>query len=104
MTFAWNTMIKRIETMASPMTPFEKTSRSPRFWNCLGMNPSRARIDDSRGKSAKLVLGGDDQDGHGGHLQGVVEDRAVAVYLPAHLAHDRVFEHRATRRARGRAR
>ena len=30
--------------------PFEKTSRSPRFMNCRGTNPSRASSAASRGK------------------------------------------------------
>ena len=36
--------------------PFENASRSPRFANWRGMNPSRARKEATRGKSAKLVL------------------------------------------------
>ena len=36
---------------ASTAMPFENTSRSPRLRNCEGMNPSRARIEASRGKS-----------------------------------------------------
>ena len=37
---------------ASTITPLEKTSRSPRLNSWRGRNPSRAMIDDSRGKSA----------------------------------------------------
>src|SRR5450756_2305813 len=55
LTFAWKMMIRKTETKARPMMPFEKTRRSPRFWNCRGTKPSRARMDESRGKSAKLV-------------------------------------------------
>ena len=36
--------------------PFENTRRSPWLANCRGTNRSRARIDDSRGKSAYEVL------------------------------------------------
>ena len=36
--------------------PFVNVSLSPRFESCRGMNPSRARIEDNLGKSAKLVL------------------------------------------------
>ena len=36
--------------------PFENTSRSPRLRNCEGMNPSRARIEASRGKSWYAVF------------------------------------------------
>ena len=35
--FASNATITRIEPSASPITPFEKTSRSPRFMNWRGM-------------------------------------------------------------------
>ena len=36
--------------------PLENTSRSPRLASWRGRKPSRAMIDDSRGKSAKAVL------------------------------------------------
>ncbi len=36
--------------------PTLNARRSPRKANCRGKNPSRARIEDRRGKSAKLVL------------------------------------------------
>ena len=36
--------------------PLLKTSLSPRFPNCLGINRSRARKEARRGKSAKAVL------------------------------------------------
>ena len=38
------------------MIPFANTRRSPKPVNCLGRKPSLARIADTRGKSAKLVL------------------------------------------------
>ena len=44
------------EAAASTTMPFEKTSRSPRFMNWLGMNRSRARIDERRGKSWYAVF------------------------------------------------
>ena len=44
-------MISRHARHPSTITPFEKTSRSPRLANWRGMNRSRARIDDRRGKS-----------------------------------------------------
>ena len=49
-------MISAIATSDSTRTPFENTSRSPRLRNCEGMNRSRARIDDSRGKSWNAVF------------------------------------------------
>ena len=48
---ASNAMISRLANAPSTITPFENTSRSPRLANCRGMNRSRARIDESRGKS-----------------------------------------------------
>ena len=46
-------MMTRMPAMtASTMMPFENTSRSPRLANWRGRNPSRAMIDDRRGKSA----------------------------------------------------
>ena len=54
-TSAWKITMISIEITARPMMPLLKTSRSPRLANWRGMNPSRARIDDRRGKSAKLV-------------------------------------------------
>ena len=53
---AWNTQIRIDAMMASTITPFENTSRSPRFSNCRGRKRSRARIEESRGKSWKEVL------------------------------------------------
>ena len=45
-----------IDRTASATIPVLNASRSPRNANRLGMNPSRARSDDRRGKSAKDVL------------------------------------------------
>ena len=45
-----------IARMARATIPVLNASRSPRNAKPLGMNPSRARIEASRGKSAKLVL------------------------------------------------
>ena len=46
-------MMTRMPAMtASTMMPLENTSRSPRLANWRGRNPSRAMIDDRRGKSA----------------------------------------------------
>ena len=56
MRFALNAMMIRLANNASPITPFEKTSRSPRFMNWRGMNRSRARIADRRGKSWYAVF------------------------------------------------
>ena len=50
------TMISSAATTARKMTPLENTSRSPRLANWRGRKPSRAMIDDSRGKSAYAVL------------------------------------------------
>ncbi len=44
------------ERTPGTITPFEKTSRSPRFMNWRGMKRSRARIDDRRGKSWYAVF------------------------------------------------
>ena len=49
-------MISSDEAPARTRTPLENTSRSPRFASWRGRNPSRAMIDESRGKSAYAVL------------------------------------------------
>ena len=46
----------RARAPARTTTPFENTRRSPRLRNWLGMNWSRARIDDRRGKSWNAVF------------------------------------------------
>ncbi len=48
---ASNTRIRRPANAPRTMTPFENTRRSPRLANWRGMNRSRARIDERRGKS-----------------------------------------------------
>src|ERR687892_430697 len=52
----WNSQTKTLASTVSDSTPFENTSRSPRFRNCDGMNRSRARIDARRGKSWYAVF------------------------------------------------
>ena len=49
--FASNARINRHANAPSTITPFENTNRSPRLANCRGMNRSRARMDERRGKS-----------------------------------------------------
>ena len=49
-------LTKTIAMTARTTIPALNASRSPRKANRLGMKPSFARIDDSRGKSAKLVF------------------------------------------------
>ena len=50
-----------IDRTARATIPALNASRSPRNAKRLGMNPSRARSDDSRGKSAKRRVGGEDR-------------------------------------------
>ena len=50
-----NATTTAIAMRARATIPALNASRSPRKANWRGMNPSRARIDASRGKSAKLV-------------------------------------------------
>ena len=50
-----NATTSTIETMARATIPALNASRSPRYANWRGMKPSRARIEATRGKSAKLV-------------------------------------------------
>src|SRR5438309_5620933 len=47
---------RRAAAAARAMMPWEKTSRSPRWASWRGMKPSRATIEERRGKSAKEVL------------------------------------------------
>ena len=50
MTFALNIQISSDASTVRTRTPFEKTSRSPRFVNCRGAKRSRASRAESRGK------------------------------------------------------
>ena len=56
LTLAWKTMSSAMAMPARAMMPVVKASRSPRKANWRGRKPSRARKDERRGKSAKLVL------------------------------------------------
>ena len=51
-----NTTISTPATAARKMMPLENTSRSPRLANWRGRKPSRAMMEDNRGKSAYAVL------------------------------------------------
>jgi len=69
-------MTRTMAAAASEMMPLEKTSRWPRLVSCLGMKLSAAAKLARRGKSAKLVFGGQHQDQHRAGLEG--EEQGVA--------------------------
>ena len=52
----WKATQRAIEMRARATIPELNASLSPRRANCRGKKPSRARMEDRRGKSAKLVL------------------------------------------------
>ena len=68
-----NATATRMARAASATIPALNASRSPRYANRRGMNPSRARIEASRGKSAKLVLRREHEDPHRREDQHVVQ-------------------------------